>query len=76
MREECATGLSWSTGRKASIRSVAAWKRPRQERLQGYHIDYLTPEAWSDFSQTGKRSYLYLSGDLIYVDVFRERAFG
>jgi hypothetical protein len=33
---------------------------------------YLTPEAWSDFPQTGKRSYLYFSGDLLYVDVFKK----
>ena len=39
MCEECAAAESWSTGRKTSIRSVAAWKRPRRERLKGYHID-------------------------------------
>ena len=39
MCEECATGESWSTGRETSIRSVAAWKRPRRERLKGHHID-------------------------------------
>ena len=39
MCEECSTGESWSTGRMTSIRSVAAWKRPRRERLKGYQID-------------------------------------